>query len=183
MAIVPDEKNWTWVLERPCPDCGFEAASIDVAQLGDLIRANAAEWPALLAHEHARLRPTGDQWSALEYGCHVRDVYGIFDERLRLMLETHEPHFENWDQDATAIEDRYDEQDPVVVSEHLLAAAEQIAARWDSVGDDQWGRRGFRSDGSEFTVETIGRYLLHDPVHHVDDVTRGNQILADGELD
>jgi hypothetical protein len=113
----------------------------------------------------------------------VRDVYGIFDERLRLMLETHEPHFENWDQDATAIEDHYDEQDPAVVIEHLLAAAEQIAARWDSVGDDQWGRRGFRSDGSEFTVETIGRYLLHDPVHHVDDVTRGNQILADGELD
>jgi len=183
MAIVPDDKNWTWVLERSCPDCGFESASVDVGQLGDLIRANAAEWPALLAHEHARLRPTGDQWSALEYGCHVRDVYGVFDERLRLMLETDEPHFENWDQDATALEDDYDQQDPAVVCQQLLAAAEQIAVRWDTVADDQWDRRGYRSDGSVFTVETIGRYLLHDPIHHVDDVTRGNQILADGELD
>jgi hypothetical protein len=183
MAIVPDDKNWTWVLQRPCPDCGFESATVDVTQLGNLIRANAAEWPALLRHEHARLRPTGDQWSALEYACHVRDVCEVFDARLRLMLETDEPHFENWDQDATAIERRYDQQDPTAVSAQLLKAAEQIAVRWDSVGDDQWQRRGYRSDGSQFTVESIGRYLIHDPVHHVDDVNRGNAILADGQLD
>src|SRR5262245_10594564 len=67
MPIDPDTKNWTWVLERPCNDCGFDAATVEVTDLGDLIRANAAEWPALLAHEHARLRPTDDQWSALEY--------------------------------------------------------------------------------------------------------------------
>ena len=24
--MVPDEKDWTWVLDRPCPDCGFEAS-------------------------------------------------------------------------------------------------------------------------------------------------------------
>ncbi|PVY29285.1 hypothetical protein C7458_10631 [Williamsia muralis] len=28
MAIVPDTKNWTWVLERPCPDCGFDPSEI-----------------------------------------------------------------------------------------------------------------------------------------------------------
>ena len=33
MAIVPDDKNWTWVLARPCPDCGFEAAAVDVREL------------------------------------------------------------------------------------------------------------------------------------------------------
>ena len=183
MPIVPDTKNWTWVLERPCNDCGFDAAEVEVTELGELIRANAAQWPALLAHEHAALRPTQDQWSTLEYACHVRDVYRVFDERLRLMLETDEPHFENWDQDATALEDRYDQQDPAVVEEQLLAAAETIAARWDSVEDDQWGRRGYRSDGSAFTVASIGIYLLHDPVHHVDDVARGNAILADGQID
>jgi hypothetical protein len=183
MPIVPDDKNWTWVLERPCPDCGFEAATVDVGQLGDLIRANAAEWPALLGHEHARLRPAGDQWSALEYACHVRDVYVVFDERLRLMLETDEPHFQNWDQDATAVEARYSEQDPEVVGRQLSETAETIAARWDSVTADQWDRRGYRSDGSEFTVESIGRYLMHDPIHHLDDVRRGNEIMDEGQLD
>ena len=183
MAIAPDTKSWTWVLERPCPDCGFDAATVDVATMGDLIRANAAEWPGLLAHPHAQLRPTGDQWSALEYACHVRDVYRVFDERLRLMLETDSPHFPNWDQDITAIEERYDQQDPAVVEAELLAAAEQIAARWDTVTSDQWSRPSYRSDGSAFTVESFARYLIHDPIHHLDDVARGNQILEDSQLD
>lgn len=183
MPIVPDQKNWTWVLERPCADCGFDPATVEVGRLGDLIRANAAKWPALLTHEHARLRPTGDQWSALEYACHVRDVFRLFDERLRLMLETDEPHFANWDQDVTAVEQRYDLQDPAVVGEELLEAGNANADRWDTVRDDQWSRRGIRSDGSVFTVATFGVYLLHDPVHHLDDVRRGNQILADGAID
>jgi hypothetical protein len=29
---------------------------------------------------------------------------------------------------------------------------------------------GFRSDGAQFTVESFGRYLLHDPIHHLWDV-------------
>ena len=52
-------------------------------------------------------------WSALEYGCHIRDVHRIFNDRVRLMLTEDEPRFANWDQDATAIEDDYGSQDPV----------------------------------------------------------------------
>ena len=29
---------------------------------------------------------------------------------------------------------------------------------------------GVRSDGVAFTVDTFGRYFIHDPVHHLDDV-------------
>ena len=91
MPIVPDDKNWTWVLETPCADCGFDAADIDIADLADHIRANVEQWPPLLAHEHATLRPTGDQWSAVEYACHVRDVFRLYDERLRMMLDSDHP--------------------------------------------------------------------------------------------
>ncbi len=51
-------------------------------------------------------------WSPLEYACHVRDVFPLFDERLVLMLAQDGPQYANWDQDATAVE-RYAEQDPV----------------------------------------------------------------------
>ena len=80
------------------------------------------------------------------------------------------PHFANWDQDATAVEDRYDLQDPAVVSVEIMTAASTLADRFDAVRDDQWDRPGFRSDGSAFTVETLGQYLMHDPVHHLWDV-------------
>ena len=178
MAIIPDDKNWTWVLERPCGECGFDATSVDIRDMGDLIRSNVARWPALLEHEQVATRPSDDRWSALEYACHVRDVFRLYDARLRLMLDTEDPHFENWDQDVTAIEDRYDLQDPVTVSAELVDAGNAFAARWDAVQPEQLGRRGVRSDGAEFTVESFGVYFLHDPIHHLDDVARGNAILA-----
>jgi hypothetical protein len=109
-------------------------------------------------------------WSPLEYGCHVRDVFRKFDERLQLMLKEVDPHFENWDQDTTALEDDYPSQAPSEVAAALKEAAESLARHFDAVTSDQWGRRGFRSDGSAFTVESIARYLMHDPVHHLWDV-------------
>ena len=122
-------------------------------------------------------------WSALEYGCHVRDVFRLFDERLRLMLDTDQPRFANWDQDVDAIEDCYDRQDPGTVSGELVSAASAHARRWETVQPEHWVRVGYRSDGALFTVDSFARYLMHDPVHHLDDVARGNRMLADGELD
>jgi hypothetical protein len=178
MPIVPDTKNWTWVLDEVCPECGFDATTVDISVVGHLVRANAARWPALLDHPHARQRPSDDRWSATEYACHVRDVFRLFDERLRLMLEADEPRFANWDQDVTAVAERYDLQDPAMVTIELLEAAEQSAARWDTVTSDQWPRRGFRSDGAVFTVESFARYFLHDPEHHLGDVARGYRVLG-----
>jgi hypothetical protein len=103
----------------------------------------------------------------------VRDVFDLYNERLEMMLEQEDPKFLNWDQDATAVEEKYSEQDPVTVSKELEAAAERLAARFDTVTGDQWSRTGTRSDGARFTVESFARYLIHDPVHHLNDVKRG----------
>ena len=69
-------------------------------------------------------RPQPAVWSPLEYGAHVRDVFRLFDQRLLLMLTEDDPRFANWDQDETAIRERYAEQDPEVVADELEAAAE-----------------------------------------------------------
>ena len=168
--IVPDTKNWTWVLEERCADCGFEASRFDVAQTGPAIRDIGQRWQGVLSRPDAMTRPRPDVWSPLEYGCHVRDVLRIFDVRLGLMIAETGPHFANWDQDATAVEDRYDLQEPAIVAGELLAAANALADHFDAISGDQWSRRGFRSDGTEFTVDSLARYLMHDPVHHLWDV-------------
>jgi hypothetical protein len=87
------------------------------------------------------------------------------------MLADDGARFANWDQDVTAVEERYDLQDPAEVGPALVEAAEVVAALYDSVPDDAWGRRGVRSNGDVFTVETFGRYHLHDVVHHWWDVS------------
>lgn len=167
---MPDTKDWTWVLDRPCGECGFEAAALALTDVPSMIRRCAAAWLEVLATPDVRVRPQPDVWSPLEYGAHVRDVFTIFDERLQLMLTERDPLFPNWDQDATAVADRYGEQDPVVVSRDLLEAAVTVAGRFAGVGDEQWRRTGRRSDGASFTVATFARYFVHDPVHHLHDV-------------
>jgi hypothetical protein len=57
------------------------------------------------------------------------------------------------------------------VSNDLREAASVLATRFEQVTGDQWRRTGRRSDGANFTVETFGRYVIHDPVHHLYDVT------------
>ena len=91
------------------------------------------------------------------------------------MLETDDPLFANWDQDAAALEDGYASQDPTVVAQELAEAGEAAAGRFDGVGQAQWERPGRRSNGSVFTVRTLGTYFLHDVVHHLWDV-RATQV-------
>ncbi|WP_225752680.1 DinB family protein [Actinotalea sp. Marseille-Q4924] len=170
MTIDPDTKDWTWVLERPCPECAFVASAVTGPQIPRITRECAAAWDGVLHREDVRDRPAPQVWSPLEYACHVRDVCRVMDRRARLMLSEDVPTFPDWDQDETALRERYEEQQPAVVGQGLQSAAEAIAARYEAVPDGAWDRRGMRSNGSAFTVLTLGRYFLHDVVHHLHDV-------------
>jgi DinB superfamily len=167
---TPDAKDWTWVLERRCPECGFDANGFERELVGSMILTNAAAWQRVLRGRAVNVRPSDDVWSPLEYACHVRDVFRVYDERLALMLTEDDPHYPNWDQDATALAERYSGQDPLVVAEELVAAAARLAERFDGVDGDEWDRLGTRGDGATFTIESFARYLIHDPVHHLHDV-------------
>jgi hypothetical protein len=169
-APPADDKDWTWVLGAPCPDCGVVASTVAAGQVAGLLRETAAAWQLALAGPDIRQRPAPAVWSVLEYGGHCRDVYLVFAGRLALMLDQDDPEFANWDQDATALEKRYWEGDPAVVADELGAAAESAARAFDAVTADEWSRTGRRSNGSVFTVESLGRYLAHDLVHHLHDV-------------
>lgn len=169
-TIEPDTKDWTWVLDEVCPDCGYDAAAIHRAAIGAEIRADAAFWARVLDDPRAGTRPEPAVWSPTEYGAHVRDVHRVFAGRVEQLLTEPDPLFANWDQDETARTERYDLQTAAEVRPDLLAAAEVAASRYDRVGDDEWARPGRRSNGSVFTVETLGRYHLHDLVHHRWDV-------------
>jgi hypothetical protein len=187
MPIVPETKDWTWVLQRRCPECGFEASAFPREQVSQLIRDNAAAWRELLGtaldrgdgDAALRQRPSDDRWSGLEYACHVRDVFRIYDYRLGLMLTRDEPTFPNWDQDESAVAERYNEQDPATVTDELLAAAETLAGSFEGVGGQAWDRTGIRCDGVHFTVESFARYMVHDPIHHVVDVRQGLDRVAE----
>lgn len=169
--IEPETKSWTWVLDRECPECGFDASAFDVRTTGAVVRDLAHRWQLVLERPGCAVRPSPGVWSPLEYACHVRDVLGIFDARLQRMLHEDDPEFDNWDQDRTAVEQRYDLQDPSEVASALSERAAAVSERFDGVAPSQWLRPGRRSDGAVFTVDSFARYFVHDPVHHLWDVT------------
>ena len=169
-TIEPDTKDWTWTLDRSCPDCGFDAAAVPPADIARLVTAYTASWGDVLARDGVATRPDPATWSPLEYACHVRDVCDLFADRVQLMLDEDGARFANWDQDATALDSGYADQDPGVVPVELTAAAGRLADAYAGVSGPDWERRGVRSDGSEFTVLSLGRYGLHDLAHHLWDV-------------
>jgi hypothetical protein len=172
MEPQPDTKDWTWTLTRRCEQCGVAAGEIDQGSIADRAFVAAEEWAQILRSSPAvTARPEPDVWSPLEYGVHVRDVYRVYSGRLQAMLSEDDPLFDNWDQDETALTGRYREQDPESVADELEAAGQSFVAQIHALQPAQWGRRGRRSDGAEFTVRTLLQYFLHDVIHHLWDVT------------
>lgn len=169
-AITPDTKDWTWVIGRRCPDCGLDASSIDYVQIPDRIRAAADGFGPVLARPDAAQRPDPTTWSPVEYAAHVRDVCAVFGDRLASMLAEAGPTFAEWSGDAAAVQEAYAEQSPAAVATALVAQANRVADLLAGVAAGDRSRTGRRGDGMEFTVDSLARYLVHEPVHHLWDV-------------
>jgi hypothetical protein len=172
MTIVPETKDWTWTISGACPDCGYDGPNVRPEDTSKAVRALSKIFPAaLLAHATPSTRPDSSTWAPVEYACHVRDVFRLYEYRLGLMLTQDNPTYPNWDQDETAITDRYLDQDPVVVAAELAEAGASLANAFDQVHGDAWQRTGIRSDDKHFTVATFAVYMVHDPAHHYWDIT------------
>lgn len=169
-VIEPDGKDWTWVLNEPCPECGFVADDVDPAVVGAVVGTHVERWTRVLARPDVAVRPQPDRWSDLEYACHVRDVCTVFAGRIDQMLVEDPAHFANWDQDAAALERDYAHADPTEVAAELASEARRLTDSLAHVGEGDWQRRGLRSNGSAFTTATLAQYLLHDLEHHLVDV-------------
>ena len=168
--VVPaaDTKDWTHVITGGCEECGYRPP--DPARTGERLHASLPRWEAALARPDAGERPAPAVWSTVEYAAHVRDACRVFRGRLALMLAEDDPVFANWDQDETALAERYWELPAEVVAPQLADEVRTTAAAFDRVTDPQWVRTGRRSNGSVFTVGTLATYLLHDVEHHLHDV-------------
>ena len=170
--MMPETKDWTWVLHRPCPECSLDTRSFAREDIPTIIGANTASWQqALTASADPAARPAPGTWSPVEYACHVRDLLVLCDYRLNLMLTQDDPLFANWDQDEAAVTGQYGEQALTEVAAQLRDAANTAVSRFAKVAGGQWLRKGRRGDGAQFTVETFGRHLVHETVHHLYDVT------------
>jgi S-DNA-T family DNA segregation ATPase FtsK/SpoIIIE len=160
-----------------CPECSYDYESLGRSQITGAIASLAEEHRVLLGSvggERLRAHSRPASWSALEYGCHVRDVLRFQRDRVTLAQAEDTPEFASMRRDERAIDERYNEQDPLAVASELAAAAIQLAVTLDQLDDAGWLRTaGYPWPTRQVrTVEWVGRRTAHELAHHLFDERR-----------
>ena len=165
-----------------CDECGFDydaVADAEVAgRLRDLGRRYRPPLTRGLKGEDldaiVRTRPQPEVWSALEYACHVRDVLEVQRGRVERALVEDRPEYVPMGRDERVVVDRYNEQDPVAVVAELAANAEAIAATFEGLTAEQWGRVGVYQypEPTDRDMRWLGIHTVHEGHHHLLDVGR-----------
>jgi S-DNA-T family DNA segregation ATPase FtsK/SpoIIIE len=161
----------------PCDECGYDHESLDRGQVLRDVASLADEHRRLLTSvpaERLRDHPRPSSWSPLEYGCHVRDVLRVQSDRVALAQAEQTPRFAPMRRDERAADDRYNEQDPLVVAGEIVAAARQFAGTLRAMDGQGWLRTGIYPYPApeERTVEWMGRHTAHELAHHLFDNRR-----------
>jgi len=161
----------------PCAECGYEYDSLDHLQICHQVDSLALEHRLLLTSapsQRLRAHPRPDSWSALEYGCHVRDVLRFQRDRVILAQTAPTPRFESMRRDERAVEDCYNEQEPARVAEEIVAAAARLTRALAGLTEAGWLRTGLYPwpEPQVRTVEWIGRRTAHELAHHLFDERR-----------
>ena len=113
--------------EGACEECGFDPSSVGATELPAAVRDVGRRYRVPLTRglkgedldALVRAHPLEGVWSALSYACHTRDVLRVFRERTERMLGEDDPDLGWWDHDASVVEDRYDEDDPIEVADAI----------------------------------------------------------------
>jgi len=163
-----------------CDPCGFIYADIDAQVLPTRLAAFGTRYRALLLPPGRpvawcgilRTRPAAGVWSALEYACHVRDVFLVQRDRLYTALVEDTPAFAPMYRDHRVTLARYNAQDPEEVTAQLATAARLIAQAFDALDPVQLQRRciyNFPAPAAR-PLLWVGQHAVHEGEHHLRDV-------------
>jgi hypothetical protein len=159
-----------------CDACGFDYYGFPRTEIGERLVALAVdhgerltETPAAFLREH----PV-EGWSALEYGCHVRDVLLVQEARIQQAQREDSPAFVPMGRDERAVNDRYNDQAPDTVARALTEAAGALTTVLAPLDDAGWARTGtyFYPEPATRDVDWIARHTVHELHHHLTDVHR-----------
>jgi hypothetical protein len=166
---LPDE-------EHRCATCRFAYPAISVDAAMDAIRTvpeRVGDAVRELPDEQLRARPSKETWSALEYVCHLRDVYAVYTIRLYRTRVEDTPVLEPMLNDLRVVRFRYNQRDvrPVVaeLGDNVAGLLDEAARNTEGT----WERVARRLPGEERTARWLVRQAAHEGLHHLRDIQRG----------
>ncbi|MGE3536002.1 MAG: DinB family protein [Candidatus Tectimicrobiota bacterium] len=126
-----------------------------------------AAWETLL-----RTRPAPEVWSALEYACHIRDVFLVQRDRLYVALVEDTPRFSPMYRDERVTLARYNAQDPATVVNQISTAAQLIAQAFAALDAAQLARPCIYNypAPAAHSLLWVGQHVIHEGEHHCRDI-------------
>lgn len=172
----------TPAVDGVCEECGFDYDGVADAEVGGRLRDFGRRYRVPLTRglkgealdDLVRAHPQEGVWSALEYACHVRDVFAAQRHRVEQAVAAGELVYVSMGREQRAIDDRYNEQDPVVVADQLAADAEAMAATVEALTPEQWDVGGLYGypEPTPRDLRWLARHTIHEGHHHLLDVGR-----------
>lgn len=158
-----------------CDECGFAYGSVSRAGIPAALLAAAETVQSIVSSgsiDALRRRPEPGVWSALEYACHLRDVFLVQRDRLYLALVEDLPGFARMYRDERVTLARYNDQDPDTVTAEIGVAGRLAARAFANLDDAHWGRRFTYNwpASQERDVEWLASHTLHEAHHHLRDI-------------
>jgi hypothetical protein len=160
-----------------CDECGFEYDLDGAPEAGGAIQKGAGEIAAILTSGAPGLgtRRRAQEWSPLEYGCHVRDVLLVQRERVLAVRRMFKPSFDPMGRDERVDHDGYAEQDPIAVARQLVDAADLFANDLARLDATEWWQNLMYNYPAPFerSLRWVAVHTVHEVQHHLLDVRRG----------
>jgi hypothetical protein len=163
---------------QDCTECGFVYDERDASGASAAISAGVHVIAELLVAPgpYVRTRPGPSTWSALEYGCHVRDVLLVQRERvLRVRRSAGPPTPPPMGRDERVEHDGYAIQNPDDVARQLQDAALLFGNVLDRLDESSWDRTIIYNFPTpcERTLRWVAVHTVHEVTHHLQDIRRG----------
>lgn len=166
-------------MKDECAQCGFvydlNQALGAAGAIGERVGAAAALLRAGELDVRSRRQPA--TWSALEYGCHLRDVLLVQRERVLATLRVDRPDAAAMGRDERAVHDGYADQQPADVARQLADAALMFGHVLDRLSAADWDRTlvYHYPETAERPLRWVAVHTLHEAQHHLLDMR--NQVL------
>jgi hypothetical protein len=159
--------------DHQCVECAFAYSEISVEAAIEVIRsvpARVRNAVLSLPAGHLTVRPGDGTWSALEYVCHLRDVYAVYTIRLYRTRTEETPILEPMLNDLRVERFRYNQRDVRAVVAELI---DNVAGLLDEAARhtaDAWERTARRLVGEERTARWLMLQAAHEGLHHLRDI-------------
>ena len=133
---------------------------------------------APLSEEQLRWRPNGDEWSAKEVLCHLRDTAEVHSLRMQRIAAEDNPFLPSFDQEAYARDRKYQEDITPTVLLKYIEQRGDILAFVRGLSQEAWSRPGAHEEDGAVTLQQIAERMVGHESEHLGQLRRLRAGLA-----